>query len=409
MRFCLLPFMFALLLFLVGCGGHVATHYEASSINPDYHDEKEKLDKLCTDLIAELKDNGLIYQKPELTQYINEIGEHLLPDELTETMPVRLYIVRDPIPNAFALDTGDIFINLGLLAFLENESQLAAVIAHEISHSIHRHGVEAYLKHKRSTIAANISDILLLGTGLSYLGAYASIAQHSRQNEKEADMSSFELMQNAGYDVREIPKVFELFNNLPEQKSFMKSIYSSHPENQERISYLSSMVAEPIEPEATAVISDEKYKAFQEKVTVKALDLLLYQHQYVYAENLLNTARSYSGPNVQWDCYEAEIHRLKADNPENVARDASSFLSRKSFNEELKLAQDEVLSHRENAKVLYNQIIEKNPAYGSAYRGMGLLEWEEGDKTLAKAHLEKYLSLEKNITDRLYINRLLSQ
>src|SRR5947208_3849184 len=68
--------------------------------------------------------------------------------------------MRDPIPNAFALPNGSIYINTGLLALLDDENQLAAVIAHEITHVSRRH---TYLRNRsvrKKILAINIINTI---------------------------------------------------------------------------------------------------------------------------------------------------------------------------------------------------------------------------------------------------------
>ena len=65
-------------------------------------------------------------------------------------------MLRDPIPNAFALANGSIYVNSGLLAVLENEAQLASVIAHEQTHVLNRHPYLENRSYRKKSVAANI-------------------------------------------------------------------------------------------------------------------------------------------------------------------------------------------------------------------------------------------------------------
>ena len=82
------------------------------------------------------------YQDPALAAYVNEVGTRLARYGERPELPYEFKIVNDSSPNAFALPGGYIAISRGLLADLENEAQLAAVLGHEIGHVTARHSVQ---------------------------------------------------------------------------------------------------------------------------------------------------------------------------------------------------------------------------------------------------------------------------
>ncbi|MCX8072229.1 MAG: M48 family metallopeptidase [Candidatus Binatia bacterium] len=76
---------------------------------------------------------------PQLEAYLDGIAARLLPSFGLDASTVQLRVVEDPFLNAFALPNGTLVISDGLLAQLDNEAQLACVLAHELTHFVERH------------------------------------------------------------------------------------------------------------------------------------------------------------------------------------------------------------------------------------------------------------------------------
>src|SRR5258706_9740307 len=89
--------------------------------------------------------------------YLQRVGESLLPsDRNLEHVIWKFRALRDPVPNAFALPNGSVYVNTGLIALLENESQLAAILAHEITHVLNRHAYLQNRSNRKKYLAINI-------------------------------------------------------------------------------------------------------------------------------------------------------------------------------------------------------------------------------------------------------------
>src|ERR1700693_3039664 len=90
--------------------------------------------------------DGLVYADEPTNAYLQRVGESLVARDLKlENVVWQFRVLSDPVPNAFALPNGSIYVNTGLLALLENEAQLASVLAHEETHVLHRH---SYLENR---------------------------------------------------------------------------------------------------------------------------------------------------------------------------------------------------------------------------------------------------------------------
>ncbi|MEG2071341.1 MAG: M48 family metallopeptidase, partial [Bacteroidales bacterium] len=83
--------------------------------------------------------NGKILYGNKLNNYVNTVTDHLLKEYPALRKEVRIYILKSPVVNAYATENGIFLINLGLLAQVSNESELAFIIAHEISHYAENH------------------------------------------------------------------------------------------------------------------------------------------------------------------------------------------------------------------------------------------------------------------------------
>ena len=92
---------------------------------------------------------GLRYSDRELEAWLQEIGNRLVPETTDFYQRYRFYLIRDPSPNAFALPDGQIYVHTGLIGRLENEAQLASLLAHEINHVAGHHGILAYRSQKK--------------------------------------------------------------------------------------------------------------------------------------------------------------------------------------------------------------------------------------------------------------------
>ncbi len=173
----------------------------------DSRREREILDK-----------SGALFEDPELEIYLHSVAEKLHPETVREKMPFRFKVLEDSSLNAFAFPDGTVYVHTGILAALENEAQLAVLLAHETTHCTHRHGVRdrRQLKNTTAVFAALQTTAAPLGVIgdatylLGQIGAVAAVTGYSRDLETEADIVGFGLVAQAGYDLGESTRVFEL-------------------------------------------------------------------------------------------------------------------------------------------------------------------------------------------------------
>ncbi|HWM92048.1 MAG TPA: M48 family metalloprotease [Thermoanaerobaculia bacterium] len=213
--------------------------------------------------------------------YVTRVGLKLVPAHL-RSLPAddpgritfRFYVIEDPTFNAFAYPDGSVFVHTGLLALIENEAQLAAVLGHEIAHVTHEHGRQQYQAgqrietgkkaakiagraaemlgkvnpFKKEVVIAGrevgLEDAIEFGTGL-----FSNI--YSRDMENQADRVGLFYMYDAGYDPREAPRVWgAIVDQIGRQNRVEVAVskartflYSSHPEARARLSNLNREIA----------------------------------------------------------------------------------------------------------------------------------------------------------------------
>jgi len=339
MRFIVIALKSILISFpiVLGTACTSAGHVKPYTDSPQQHDPdaevQAKLNQKSAELHEELKRRGLLYRDQEANQYINQIGQNLTPDFMKESNPVHFYIIKNATANAMALPDGSIYVNIGLLSVVENEDQLAAILAHEISHVVQRHSLKSTLNLQDTILAANIADIFLLGTGLSYASAMGSLAGFSREQEKEADLVSLTYMHKAGYDLNQAPIVFRLFQALPGSMTTNNTVYSSHPENMERVSYLEDIVKDSYTGLLTEPRKPEIFDKTRAKIVEINVQIRLRSNQYALALYTLDRAEAYykKAPLIQY--YRGEAYRLMADNPQKAAVE-SKWLAEESNSEQ---------------------------------------------------------------------------
>ena len=190
-----------------------------------------------------------IYDDPELDAYIRQVGERLLRDSGITKPTFSFTLLDSPDINAFALPGGLIYVNRGLLAYLDTEAELAGVLAHEIGHITERHHSRRKTASLTSKVAA-VSVYILTGSGDVYDAAsmYGAeiISGFGRDMELEADSAGAEYLHQTGYDVDSMLSVIgvlkdqEQYRRVQAKASGKPSgtyhgLYASHPRNDLRL------------------------------------------------------------------------------------------------------------------------------------------------------------------------------
>lgn len=184
---------------------------------------RDKEQQIGRSIYRSLIDTNRILNDPEIQEYVQDLGLKLAVQAQDGNFRFTFFVVNDPSINAFALPGGYVGVHSGLILATVSESELAGVLAHEISHVTQRHISRAVFANQRSsilTMAAMLGAILLgavSGSGDVITGAIATAqgvaAQQqinfTRANEYEADRVGVSVLAAAGFDPMGMPSFFE--------------------------------------------------------------------------------------------------------------------------------------------------------------------------------------------------------
>lgn len=197
---------------------------------------------------ASLHRDFKVSQNVILNQYIRDLG-HKLASFAETSRPFRFYVIDNPSINAFAGPNGIIGIHTGLINASQSEAELAAVIAHEISHVTQNHLSRRF---EYASTAGNINSIatilaaILIGSvdpnaGMATLmgGMGYNLQQqlrNSRIHETEADAIGINLLHKAGYDPHAMGAFFKRLSQNERLNTFsIPEILRTHPVSDSRL------------------------------------------------------------------------------------------------------------------------------------------------------------------------------
>jgi len=198
---------------------------------------------------GEIVEQGGVYDNPALQAYVNRVGQRLVAGSGESGTPFTFTVVDSPDINAFALPGGYIYINRGLLAYLESEAELAGVLGHEIGHVTASHHSEQQAAGVANKVVATTAYILTgsgdLANASNMYGAEL-VSGYGREMELEADGLGARYMYDAGYnpdallEVIGVLKDYEQYQRVKAKSGGKKvatyhGLYSTHPRNDQRL------------------------------------------------------------------------------------------------------------------------------------------------------------------------------
>ncbi len=194
---------------------------------------------LAKESIAEMDANNPVAGPNDgYTLRLNRIfGKHTSSEGVT--LNYKVYLVKDI--NAFACADGSVRVFAGLMDIMD-DNQLLAVIGHEIGHVVNhdtRDAIKAAYKKEALLDAASSQSGKMETLTKSQLGQIGSAmidSKHSRKQESEADLYSYNFLKKYGYDVNAEESAFRILQNLSQgdEASFMTKMMSSHPDSGKR-------------------------------------------------------------------------------------------------------------------------------------------------------------------------------
>jgi len=191
--------------------------------------------------VRQLRASAPLINDPLLNEYINQLGQRLVAHADSVKTPFHFFLIQNDELNAFAFFGGNVVLHASLFRFTENESQLASVMAHEISHVTQRHLARAMEDQKRNaplTWVGALGSILLAmaspQAGMAALtgtlaGTQQGIISFTQGNEQEADRIGIQVLQRAGFDPEAMPNFLQKLADQSRFSSKPPEILLTHP------------------------------------------------------------------------------------------------------------------------------------------------------------------------------------
>jgi len=202
-------------------------------------------------VINQFRDQGMIIEDPEITEYLNAVGDRLATQAPDGAPSFHFFAFRESAINAFALPGGFICINYGLILSTRSESELASVMAHEMAHVTQHHirrQIQAQSQQSMAAAAGMLAAILigaLGGGGGQVIPAGIAAAQglavqsqinFTRDNEAEADRVGIGFLAGAGFDTRAMANFFEQIGRVEGlAATYIPAMLQDHPVTSVRI------------------------------------------------------------------------------------------------------------------------------------------------------------------------------
>jgi predicted Zn-dependent protease len=200
----------------------------------------EKEIQMGRQLAAEIERQVKLLDDPTINEYVNRVGQNIVRNSDAK-VPFTIKVVESDEINAFALPGGFFYVNTGLILAADDESELAAVMGHEIAHVAARHGTRQASKAELINFAS-IPLIFMGGVGGFALRQAAGFLipmqflQFSRSDEAEADYLGLQYTYKAGYDPGAAVSFFEKLQAKESARpGSVSKMFSTHPPTGDRI------------------------------------------------------------------------------------------------------------------------------------------------------------------------------
>ncbi|WP_168105930.1 M48 family metallopeptidase [Ramlibacter lithotrophicus] len=319
---------------------------------------------------ARLRRSPLAIRDPALAKYLADLTCRLSDGHCPD---IRIHVMRTPFFNASMAPNGMMQVWSGLLLRVENEAQLAAIIGHELGHYLERHQLEQLRDARDKAVLAQLVGLVGgLAGAVGRIGILASMFAFSREHEERADRLGMRLLQRAGYDGTEAPRVWDnLLGELKvtggEDVGSRSALFATHPPAGNRRDVLLQMAAEgggggsTGSPEFQRVVAPLRFGWLQDEIRRGQ-----YEESLVLFDRLLGRAPA----DAQLLFARGEVYRLRGE--------AS----------DLPLALDD----------LSRSAAAHDPP-AETFRALGLVQQQRADTAAAAQAFERYLALAPDAPD----------
>jgi predicted Zn-dependent protease len=224
-------------------------------------------------LAQEVERSSKLIDDPVVTEYVNRVGQNLVRNS-DARVPFTIKVIDSDEVNAFALPGGFFYVNSGLILRAQEESELAGVMAHEISHVTARHGTKNATKGELMQLAT--IPLMILGpAGWAGYGLYEGLnlaipvtyLKFSRDAEREADFLGLQYMYKAGYDPNSYVTFFERIQADEKRRpGTIPKVFSTHPPTPERIENTQKEIARILPARQEYIVTTSEFDSVKARL-----------------------------------------------------------------------------------------------------------------------------------------------
>jgi len=244
----------------------------------------EKEIALGKGLAQEVEKSSKMIDDPVVTEYVNRVGQNLVRNS-DARVPFTIKVIDSDEVNAFALPGGFFYVNSGLILRAQEESELAGVMAHEISHVTARHGTKQATKGELMQLAS-IPAMIFIPYSLAGYAMYQGLnlaipltfLKFSRDAEREADFLGLQYMYKAGYDPNSYVTFFERIQTDEKRHAgTIPKVFSTHPPTPDRIEAAQKEIARILPARQEYIVTTSEFDTVKARLrnimfSRKALD-----------------------------------------------------------------------------------------------------------------------------------------
>jgi beta-barrel assembly-enhancing protease len=224
-------------------------------------------------LAQEVERSSKMIDDPVVTEYVNRVGQNLVRNSDAQ-VPFTIKVIDSDEVNAFALPGGFFYVNSGLILRAQEESELAGVMAHEISHVTARHGTKQATKADMIQIGA-MAAMIFVPYGWAGYGIYEGMQlaipltflKFSRDAEREADFLGIQYMYKAGYDPNSYVTFFERIQADEKRRpGTVPKMFSTHPPTPDRIAAAQKEIARILPEKDEYVVTTSEFDSVKSRL-----------------------------------------------------------------------------------------------------------------------------------------------
>ena len=368
---------------ILTCLGTAAAADEQFPRDPSKHDIQALMEAARADEMR-LEQSDALYRDSKLEAYVNQVAMRLVATVPEKGGGFRVKVIKDPHLNAFTYPDGFCYVNTGILARLENEAQLAVLLAHEIAHYVNHHAVNGIrrLQHQPDPAARDLADKDTASSALVPQSVKCTWSGYRHEAELEADREGLKLMMRAGYNPYEALRLFEhLAEEMAWEKYYEPLFFGSHPRLQTRIEKCSEFLGS-IDPTRGLRLYGENRFGFMLR------DVILDNIALDIQAGRFDQARQASERFLATYSDDARVYYLLGEIYRQLGRDRDESNRAESF---------------------YKRAIDLDAGYPEPHRALGLMYYKAGQSQQAQPYLEASVLLEPNAQENTYIRNYLKR